>query len=174
LKLFIENLKAGKYHGGKMRHVNDSTEGTFIPHEPKPGEKVVVYIMQVIEYQHRGLPHAHIVYKISYAPEGPRRDDPPEVAAAKTLEVIKWIDGYEEVSYNDEGNTITDKYLPHVVAYRPGKPTIPVVNGVPRKRTPAEEARIIYDDLCGENQLHQCAVAENGCKKTADSRCKVR
>ena len=36
------------------------------------------YLVYVIEYQHRGLPHAHIVYRIKYAPEGPRRGDTPE------------------------------------------------------------------------------------------------
>ena len=30
------------------------------------------------EYQHRGLPHAHLVNRIRYAPDRPRRDDTPE------------------------------------------------------------------------------------------------
>jgi hypothetical protein len=42
LKAFLHNLRHGKYFGG--------------------GKKV--YIMHVIEYQHRGLPHAHIVIKL--------------------------------------------------------------------------------------------------------------
>ena len=29
----------------------------------------VVYELRVIEYQHRGLPHAHIVFKLSDVPE---------------------------------------------------------------------------------------------------------
>jgi len=170
LKLFIENLKAGKYHGGKTRYVNDEVDGTYIPHEPENGSKVVVYIMCVIEYQHRGLPHAHIVYKISYAPEGPRRDDTPEVAVQKIKEVIKWIDGHVVEFEDEHGNKVRDEYHPHIVAYRPGKPNM---SDLPRKRSSSEEGQIVYDDLIGENQLHKCAVAENGCKQTPESKCKV-
>ena len=38
--------------------------------------------------------------------------------------------------------------------------------------TPDEEAQAIHDDLVGENQIHKCAVAANGCKKTPDGPCK--
>ena len=69
----------------------------------------------------------------------------------------------------DEIDKVKDVYLGHVIARRPDKPSIP--DG--RARTASEEATIIHDDLIGDNQLHKCAVAENGCKKSADTRCKV-
>jgi hypothetical protein len=59
-------------------------------------------------------------------------------------------------------------YFPSICAYRPGKPT--VQPNTPR--TPDEEAQNLLDDLCGECELHKCAVAENGCKATANSPCK--
>jgi hypothetical protein len=84
LKALIANLKSGKYHGAKMVYVDtwddllgiwvEDTVGTFIPRQ-SDGESILDYIITVIEYQHRGLPHAHIVYRIKYAPEGPRRGD---------------------------------------------------------------------------------------------------
>jgi hypothetical protein len=123
--------------------------------------------MYVIEYQHRGLPHAHIVYRVCYAPEGPRRDDSDEDVVLKTNAVIDWIDGHTEYNTVD-GVNVKDVYFGHVIAYRPGKPI-----SVEGPRTPTVEAQIILDDVIGENQLHKCAVAVNGCKKTADARCKV-
>ena len=62
----------------------------------------------------------------------------------------------------------TNVYFGHVIAYRPGKPEDAMID-----RSPSVEADIILDDVIGENQLHKCAVADNGCKKTADAPCKV-
>ena len=56
----LKNIRAGKYFG---------------PHQ-------VVYMIRVIEYQHRGLPHAHIVVKLK---------DLPTVAEDREA-VIDWID----------------------------------------------------------------------------------
>jgi hypothetical protein len=168
LKQFIANLSAGLYHGGCMRYVDGSEDGTYIPHQAADGEKALVYIMMVIEYQHRGLPHAHIVYRVYYAKEGPRRDDDEETTIRKKKEVIQWIDGYTHEHPLDNGQTAKDVYFGHVIAYRPGKPEEAMID-----RTPSVEADIILDDVIGENQLHKCAVAENGCKKTADTPCKV-
>jgi hypothetical protein len=47
LQAFLHNLRQGKYFGG------DTT----------------VFIIRVIEYQERGLPHAHIVYRLKHAAE---------------------------------------------------------------------------------------------------------
>ena len=47
LAAFLTNLRNGHHFGGG-----------------KP-----VYIMRVIEYQHRGYPHAHIVVKLDNAPD---------------------------------------------------------------------------------------------------------
>jgi hypothetical protein len=175
LKLFIANLNAGIYHGGCMRYKYNSTDdtyssdGTYMPSSKVGhGEKALVYIMYVIEYQHRGLPHAHIVYRISYAPEGPRRDDSDEVVLKKTDDVIHWIDGHTVEGIDDDGVKVKDVYFGHVIASRPGKP---IAESGPR--TSSVEAQIILDDVIGENELHKCAVAVNGCKKTADASCKV-
>ena len=87
LKALIANLKSGKYHGAKMVYIDiwdeelgewvEDTVGKYVPHDSN-GESIMDYLVYVIEYQHRGLPHAHIVYRIKYAPEGPRRGDSPE------------------------------------------------------------------------------------------------
>lgn len=87
LRALIANLKAGKYHGGSWVYVDtwdivteswvEDTVGTYVAHSDSD-ECILDYLMVVIEYQHRGLPHAHLVYRIKYAPEGPRRGDTPE------------------------------------------------------------------------------------------------
>jgi len=46
LEALIHNLKRGKYFGSESE-----------------------YIMRVIEYQHRGLPHAHIVFRLKHGPQ---------------------------------------------------------------------------------------------------------
>ena len=56
LRRFLANLRAGVYHNGKI------VDGKYIP-DDGPGPKKCVYIMHVIEYQQRGLPHAHIVMR---------------------------------------------------------------------------------------------------------------
>ena len=87
LKAFIANLKSGKYHGAKMVYVDiwdddtgtwmEDKVGTFVP-RPSDGESILDFLILVTEYQHRGSPHAHLVYRIRYAPEGPRRSDTAE------------------------------------------------------------------------------------------------
>ena len=61
LEAFLHNLRNGKYFGGRK----------------------TAYDIRVIEYQHRGLPHFHLVCKLEDMPD---RDTPPDV--------ITWIDGY--------------------------------------------------------------------------------
>jgi hypothetical protein len=61
LKAFLFNLRAGKYFGGAK----------------------VVYELHVIEYQHRGAPHAHIVARLNNCPNHLDKDD-----------CIAWIDRY--------------------------------------------------------------------------------
>ena len=46
LNALLHNLRNGKYFG----------------------EGRIAYMMRVIEYQHRGLPHAHIVFQLDNAP----------------------------------------------------------------------------------------------------------
>jgi len=59
LKVLLENLRNGEYFGNSR----------------------IIYELRVIEYQHRGLPHAHLVFKLSDTPE--RKDD---------KECCDWID----------------------------------------------------------------------------------
>ena len=61
LEAFLHNLRNGKYFGCRK----------------------TAYDIRVIEYQHRGLPHFHLVCKLEDMPD---RDTPPDV--------ITWIDGY--------------------------------------------------------------------------------
>jgi hypothetical protein len=147
LRRFIHNLKLGCYHGGTM------VNGKFVP--GKTGQ--MVFIMHVIEYQHRGLPHAHIVYRLADAPEKVKRDDSPDVVKDKMEKQIRYIDGYI-----DENNV---EHLPEIIAYRPGK-----VKG--DDLTPEDVAQNIHDDLIGETELHTCAVASNGCKQKEEDACK--
>ena len=110
----------------------------------------VVYIMYVIEYQHRGLPHAHIVCQLRKSPPKVFKDDDDMTVKQKEADQIRYIDGYEEMV---DGKHIV--YLPNIVAYRPGKVGNP---------TSADHmAQNIYDELVGEHMLHKCSDAENGC-----------
>jgi Helitron helicase-like domain at N-terminus len=149
LRRFIHNLKLGCYHGNKV------VDGKFV--NGKKGQ--MVYIMHVIEYQHRGLPHAHIVYRLIDAPDKVLKDDSPEVVTEKQNNHIKYIDGYI-----DDDNV---EHLPEIVAYRPGK-----IKG--NNLTPDQEAQNIYDDLIGETQIHTCAVGVNACKQKETDFCKRR
>jgi hypothetical protein len=151
LRRFIHNLKLGCYHGGTM------VNGKYVN---LPSDKMV-YIMHVIEYQHRGLPHAHIVYRLADAPEKVKKDDSPEIIGEKMEEQIKYIDGYV-----DENGV---EHLPQISAYRPGK-----VQKSSKETSPDEEAQNIYDDVIGENLLHACAVAINGCMQHENDVCKRR
>jgi len=99
LRALIANLKAGKYHGAKMVYVDtwdadlgiwvEDTVGTYVPRD-NHGESILDYIITVIEYQHRGLPHAHIVYRIKYAPEGPRRGDSTEEVFLSRIHILSY------------------------------------------------------------------------------------
>ena len=60
--VFLSNLKSGKYFGTHK----------------------VVYAIRVIEYQHRGMPHAHIVVKLSDMPDH-------EDVEAKTVFINEFI-----------------------------------------------------------------------------------
>jgi len=59
LKAFLHNLRAGKYFRN-MRHVTNDMEPI--------SKHAIVYEMKCIEYQHRGLPHAHIVLRLTEMP----------------------------------------------------------------------------------------------------------
>ena len=149
LRRFIHNLKLGCYHGGTI------IDGKYV--KAKSGQ--MVYIMHVIEYQHRGLPHAHIVYRLIDGPEKVMRDDSPEVISKKTDDQVRYIDGYI-----DDNNV---QHLPEIIAYRPGKVKKNILS-------PDDIAQNIIDDLIGETLLHTCAVGSNACKQKDTDFCKRR
>jgi hypothetical protein len=96
--------------------------------------------MQVIEYQNRGLPHAHTVYRIGTAPEPARHQESPAERDQRLKVTVQYIDGYDEV--NEKGQRI--KHLQHVSACRPGK-----VDKPEELRNADEEAQCIYDEIIG-------------------------
>ena len=158
LKLFLHNLKHGVYNN------HTKVDGKF-EFEHDKDWKPVNYIMHVIEYQHRGLPHAHIVYRTVDAPRSPRRNDSADEKAAKQREIAQYVDGWTEADRED-GKVI--EHLPHICAYRIGQ-----LNIAPSiVTTPDQEAQIILDDIVGEKQLHKCAIGEGLCKNTEDTNCK--
>jgi hypothetical protein len=79
LDAILHNLKAGKYFGN-----ND-----------------VQYLMKVIEYQHRGLPHAHIVVKFTDGFVPNFKDDPDGVVA--------WIDTQISAQLPEFGESPTEE-----------------------------------------------------------------
>jgi hypothetical protein len=83
----LGNLRSGVYFGAQ---VNVTGDGKYERTGHKPA-----YIMRVIEYQHRGLPHAHIVCRLENVPECP-------IARAV------WSDG-----------NWADKVIPNITAHLP-------------------------------------------------------
>jgi hypothetical protein len=61
LQAFLHNLRNGKY----FDDIGTSGSGAAI----RLVHRGVIYEIFVIEYQHRGLPHAHIVVKFSNTPD---------------------------------------------------------------------------------------------------------
>ena len=55
LQALLANIRKGVYFGGRV-----DADGKFVK-----GNHEVIYLMHVIEYQHRGLPHAHSIVKLS-------------------------------------------------------------------------------------------------------------
>jgi hypothetical protein len=63
LKSFLNNIRNGKY----FDDFDKDGEVTV--------RREVIYELRVIEYQHRGLPHAHLIYKFSNTPESNESND---------------------------------------------------------------------------------------------------
>jgi hypothetical protein len=116
--------------------------------------------MHVIEYQHRGLPHAHLVYRL-YT-ELPPHADPltPAELLVRQEHIRKRIDGFTEVVGSD-----TIVHLPEISAYLPPKTEKPAAD-----RTSEEEANCILHDMVTKHNIHGHSTPS--CKKTAESRCK--
>jgi hypothetical protein len=62
LKAFLKNMREGKYF-------DDIGEDGDIE-----VRREIIYELRVIEYQHRGLPHAHIIYKFGNIPDSEQTD----------------------------------------------------------------------------------------------------
>lgn len=135
---FLANLRKGVYHNGTVVD-KKYVKGNF------SGKKPIIYLMQVIEYQNRGLPHAHIVYRIGTAPEPSRHQESSAERDERYKVTVQYIDGYDEI--NEEGKSIT--HLAHVSASRPGKIDKPAGE----ERSGDEEAQCIYDELIGITSL---------------------
>lgn len=128
LKAFLHNLRHGKYFGKQYK---------------------LRYIMHVIEYQHRGLPHAHVSVKFDGVPEEPSEEDlktkSPEEIALMRKKVIDFIDEHISCEMRQPGP-----------------------NG-----EPLSEQDAIYNTLIQDLMMHKCCTAEaNGCKKTFAHPCK--
>ena len=89
---FIHNLKAGKYFGGR----------------------VPVYILFVFEWQERGLPHCHLVFRLTDHPKN-------------TIECIDFIDKYirtdlnisvHDINYSAEENQIYLNAVKNIMTHR--------------------------------------------------------
>lgn len=106
LQAYLANLKNGYYHGATLKQTPD---GLRFYHGNFTGGKAVIYIMRVIEYQHRGLPHAHIVYKIEGAPECPLRDDTAADKRRKLTLVQEYIDGGKVVEGHSTASRVEDR-----------------------------------------------------------------
>ena len=115
LTALIHNIKHGKYFGGRK------TE----------------YFLYVIEYQARGLPHAHIVFRLKNAPTSDE-------------EKIEFINKFFHARYPDdfeEPTEIQKNSAAELFKYEKQK---------------AEHER--YVQCINNNMTHKCSSAFNGCK----------
>jgi hypothetical protein len=97
LTALLQNIRDGKYF--------DDLDQS---HRVRVRRKVI-YELRCIEYQHRGLPHAHIVIKFSDSPES---SDPDACSA--------WIDNFISCCYpnlNDESTENDHQYAAYVTKH---------------------------------------------------------
>lgn len=88
LRAFLKNIRDGKYFDD-LDHDGDVVV-----------RREVIYELRVIEYQHRGLPHAHIIYKFGNIPDSDQPND-----------CLEWIDKHIscELPVINEFSTISDQ-----------------------------------------------------------------
>jgi hypothetical protein len=117
------NIRNGKYFGGSK----------------------VTYTFHVIEYQYRGLPHAHLVIRLTHAPD---IDDP---------------DKHELINF------VNDHFVAEMPRFEGEEnPNVFPVAGEP----PFTEAYTLKcQELVRMHNKHKCAVAVNGCKRKSTDRC---
>jgi hypothetical protein len=100
LRAFLKNMREGKYFDDL------DEDGDVVV------RRIVIYELRVIEYQHRGLPHAHIVFKFGNIPDS----DHPDLC-------LQWIDQHiscqlpivNEFSSQSDRNyaTLVEKHMTH-------------------------------------------------------------
>ena len=124
LDLLKANIRNGKYFGGSK----------------------VTYTFHVIEYQYRGLPHAHLVIRLADAPD---IDNPDNDALI---------------------NFVNEHFLAEMPRFEGDEnPNVFPVDGEPSF---TEEYKQKCVELVRMHNTHKCAVAVNGCKKESTDRCK--
>jgi hypothetical protein len=106
----------------------------------------LIYTFHVIEYQYRGLPHAHLVVRLDDAHDidDPNREDLIYFVNRHFVAEMPRFEGeeYHNVYQEDGSTAFTDEY----------------------KRKAVEVVRM--------NNTHKCATAINGCKKDDSEKCK--
>ena len=106
----------------------------------------VIYLLHVIEYQYRGLPHAHMVFRLNNAQDtnATNQNDLFEFVDQNFTAEMPRFEGEElaNILWWDDGHKLTDEYKEKAVA------------------------------MVRKHNLHNCAVAVNGCKKNVSDRCR--
>ena len=124
LDLLKANIRNGKYFSGST----------------------VTYTFHVIEYQYRGLPHAHLVIRLTDAPD---IDNPDKDALI---------------------NFVNKHFLAEMPRFEGDEnPNVFPVDGEPSF---TEEYKNKCVELVRMHNTHKCAVAVNGCKKESTDKCK--
>lgn len=101
LDALLANIRLGKYFD------------EFYPNGDVKTRREVIYEIRVIEYQHRGMPHAHIVVKLSNSPDSNSehsvsRDFVDSLLSA-TMPVITDESTPEDIAYQ----SLVEKYMVH-------------------------------------------------------------
>jgi hypothetical protein len=106
----------------------------------------VIYIIHVIEYQYHGLPHAHMVFRVdnTHNIDTNNQEDLIDFVDRNFIAELPWFEGeeFQNLHWWDNENELTDDY----------------------------KAKAL-EMVCKHN-LHNCAVAVNGCKKDISNRCR--
>jgi hypothetical protein len=115
LSALIHNIKHGKYFGGRK----------------------TVYFLYVIEYQFRGLPHAHLVFRLHNAP-------------TTDAEKLSFIQTYFKAQY-PEFNKVTELELDMMS------------NVETESYNKKLEEHELYEQYINNNMTHTCSSSINGC-----------
>jgi len=117
LKALIHNIKHGKYFGGRT----------------------TVYFLYVIEYQFRGLPHAHIVFKLDRGP-------------VTQAEKLQFIDTYFKAKFPEP---FQEKTAIELLLLNERETNVYIKN---------KEEHEQYVEFITDFMVHTCSASVNGCK----------